>query len=444
MNNDGFDDVIIGAPFYTEGEKWEGAAFLYYGSKQGLSAQPVWGVQSNRVDQMLGRAVRTAGDVNGDGFDDVIIGAPTLSNHPSFELTGSTQVYFGSAEGLSPEPDWSIDSNQFGDRFGRAVASAGDVNADGYDDILIGAYFHDRNKIDEGGASLFLGSASGPSKFHDWAVTSGVNNAGMGWSVSAAGDVNGDGFDDIIIGAPQYENNAQVGGRAFAYYGSASGLAKTADWAVSPNEIGADFGRLVAFAGDINGDGFDDVMVSARMYDVRQKKEGAMFVFFGSPEGLQEEPGWMLASNESLSRLGHYGFGVGDVDGDGFDDIAVGIPGHDGNTNDEGLVLIYPGSPKGVDDRNPWVARTAKQYSQLGASVGYAGDVDGDGLKDVLVGAWTWSKGENNEGLAFLYSGKSLAKARVRNLPMPMKKTGFRDPQCITVAFNRCFAEKYH
>src|SRR5262249_39764103 len=146
---------------------------------------------------------------------------------------------------------WTAESNQASASFGSAVASAGDVNGDGYGDVIVGAYQYDNGETNEGRAYVYLGSASGLSATAAWTAESDQASADFGYSVASAGDVNGDGYGDVIVGAYQYANGETAEGRAYVYLGSASGLSATAAWTAESNQASAEFGSSVASAGDV-------------------------------------------------------------------------------------------------------------------------------------------------------------------------------------------------
>ena len=290
VNGDGFSDVIVGAWGYDNGEGNEGRAFVYHGSAAGLSTIPAWTAESNQNGGNFGVSVATAGDVNGDGFSDIIVGAPLFGNGESFE--GRVFAYHGSAVGLSTTPAWTAESNQAGAEFGRSVATAGDVNGDGFSDVIVGAYYYDNGETDEGRAFAYHGSAAGLSTTPAWTAESNQAAAEFGRSATA-GDVNGDGFyEDVIVGDYHYDNGETNEGRAFAYHGSATGLLPTAAWSAESNQASANFGFSVATAGDVNGDGFSDVIVGASSYDNGQLDEGRAFAYHGSAAGLATTAAW--------------------------------------------------------------------------------------------------------------------------------------------------------
>src|SRR6185503_10773183 len=125
---------------------------------------------------------------------------------------------------------WLVQSNQVMGFMGSSVDGAGDVNGDGYDDLIVGAYTYDNGQTDEGRAYAYYGSPSGPSTTANWTAEANQGSAYFGISVAGAGDLNGDGYDDVVVGAPGYTNGQSSEGRAFVYYGSASGLSATAGW----------------------------------------------------------------------------------------------------------------------------------------------------------------------------------------------------------------------
>lgn len=409
VNGDGYADVVIGA--FQSGDLDEGAAYVFFGGPDGFGDVADWVYRHDGFRENFGRSVRSAGDVNADGFDDIMVGAPTFTNDPLDETLGSAYVFFGGPDGPSETIDWSVTSRQFGDRFGRAVGGVGDVDGDGYDDILATGYFHDINFENEGGLIAYLGSDAGPSSFHDWTALGGIAGAGLGWSAGAAGDVNGDGFADVVGGAPKFDAGDGIEGQVVVYYGSADGLPEAPSWSFLLGDSGSDLGRSVSTAGDVNGDGFDDVIVGARNADDPEgvAKTGAAMVFLGSAEGLSDEPIWTDYGDHSVAVYGNYVAGIGDINGDGFDDIAVGAPGAQSFT---GQVHIHLGSAEGPEDVAALVLEGPTHGGAFGFSIWGAGDTDGDGLDDMIIGAPFFSvTGGVNTGAAFVYTGADLTAA---------------------------------
>lgn len=348
VNNDGFADVIVGAPSYSSGETHEGAIAVYFGSSTGLNLIAVQTRQSNQASANFGISVGTAGDVNNDGYADVIVGADYYDNGQTDE--GRAYVFHGSATGLGLTP-WTAESNQIGAHFGQSVGTAGDVNNDGFADVIVGAPSYDSSHIDGGAAAVYLGSAFGLSSgsaLPNWMAESDQESAYFGEDVSTAGDVNRDGYDDVIIGAPGYDNGESSEGRAYVFHGTSTGLSATPNWTAESNKGSAFFGTSVSTAGDVNGDGYADVLVGASRYSNDQPQEGRAFVFHGSASGLNPTPNWTAESDQYLSYFGGDVCTAGDVNGDGFDDVIVGASRYSNGQIEEGRAFVYYGSAAGA------------------------------------------------------------------------------------------------
>jgi hypothetical protein len=406
VNADGYDDVIIGAHSYDSTETSEGRAYVYLGSPSGIESSPVWTAVGEVDFAFFGFSVAGAGDVNGDGYDDVIVGARWYSHGQTHE--GQARVYYGTATGVSPTPAWSREGNLSDIEFGRSVCTAGDVNGDGYSDIIVGVYAYFNGEMEEGAAYVFHGSAAGLPEAPDWIGESNNEGAHFGSSVSTAGDVNGDGYGDVIVGAPDYTGDIAEEGAAFVFHGSASGLEITPAWVIEGDQGSCSFGSNVRTAGDVNGDGFADVIVGAYEYEHGHAEEGRAYVYLGYYSGLATTAAWIKESDEVE---GHFGFSVstaGDVNGDGFSDILVGSPSYSHPEEAEGLAFVYHSYPDGPREQAGWVTESNQESALYGYRLAYAGDVNGDGYSDVLVGAYSYDNGENCEGAVFLFLGSHL------------------------------------
>jgi len=434
VNGDGYADVIVGSLLYDAGSNDEGAAFVFHGSASGIAgctpgtpprcdpADAEAQLESNQADAQMGRRVAGAGDVNGDGYADVIVGAYFYDDGENDE--GSAFVFLGSASGIvGTDPATAatrLQSNQIGGLMGHGVASAGDVNGDGYADVIVGSSHYSDGESNEGAAFIFLGSAAGiahgdPSSPGVAHLQSNQANTDLGEDVAGAGDVNGDGYADVIVGARIYDFE----GAAFVFYGSASGIDDgdpgNADAVLGLAQANAGLGRSVAGAGDVNGDGYADVIVGADQFDGGQNGEGAAFVYLGGASGIADgnptTAHAQLESNQIDGWIDSSVAGAGDVNGDGYADVIVGAPVYDAGETGEGAAFVFLGSSSGIANGNPATAAAQLESDQvggqLGVSVAGAGDVNGDGYADVIVGANSYNAGENTEGAAFVFHGSA-------------------------------------
>ncbi len=341
VNGDGFSDLLIGAPLYDNGQTDEGRVFLFPGSASGPSAAPSWTAESDQAGAQFGASAAPAGDLNGDGFGDVVVGAPLYANGQTDE--GRIYVYLGSASGLASSPALVAESNQASAHFGSSVSTAGDVNGDGFDDLVVGAPLFDNGQTDEGRAFLFRGSAVPLATAPAWTAESNQANAQFGFSVAGAGDVNGDRYADLVIGSPLYDNGQTNEGRAWVYLGSGSGPGASAAWTAESDQGSAEFGCSVGAAGDVNGDGYADLIVGAHLFDNGETDEGRAFVYLGSASGPAAAPSWTAESNQAAADFGLSVATAGDINGDGYGDVVVGAPLYKNGQRDEGLALPVPG-----------------------------------------------------------------------------------------------------
>ncbi len=417
VNGDGFSDVIVGAQTWWDGVSFasEGRAYLFLGTSAGLQTTAAWIADPNdQTGARFGYSVSGSGDVNGDGFSDVIVGSMGWDGEAANE--GRAHLFLGSSRGLSPAPSWNTDpTDQLNGQFGNTVASAGDVNRDGFDDVIVGAQLFDAEQSNEGRAYLFLGSASGPSGTAAWtADPTDQADAEFGGCVAGAGDVNGDGYADILVGAFLFDAEAIDEGRAYLYLGGPGGPSLQPDWTIDPtDQLNAEFGYSLAGAGDVNGDGLADIAVGAWLWDSGSANEGRVFVFHGSLAGLAGAADWVSdPTDQAGARFGYSVAGAGDVNGDGFSDLVVGANLWNGAQTDEGRAFAFHGSATGLGAAPAWTADpTDQNTAEFGASVAGAGDVNRDGYSDVIIGAPLFDAEQVDEGRAYLYAGSAAGLA---------------------------------
>jgi len=375
VNGDSYSDIIVGAP----GDR---GIYLYFGGDTMDNIVDLK-IRGETWDERFGVAVSTAGDVNGDGFSDIIIGKEGLSS-----ITGSAYIYFGGVN-IDSISDLTLNSELNNSYFGTAVSTAGDVNGDGYSDVIVGAFRYINNT---GRAYIFYGGEN-MDNIADVILTGDIPESFFGCSVKTAGDINGDGFSDVLVGAWGYSGYK---GRAYVFYGSSS-MDSIADVVMTGVAVNDAFGISVSTAGDLNKDGYSDVIIGSSGYN---GYVGRAYVYLGG----------VIMNN--IEDIIYSGFGknfgisvsvVGDINGDGFSDVIVG---EEGNNIDTGKAYIFFGGLAMLNIPDI-IFNGETQNSFYGYSVSTAGDVNGDGYSDALVGAPGFES-IYGRGRAYLYINKLI------------------------------------
>jgi len=344
IDSDGFDDVLITAPaMYVSGMRAAGAVIIFYGSPSGLREMPDQMILGTEKDMRLGSDVDGVGDINQDGYDDILVGADGWK-----EDTGMVRLYLGGPDGLYEAPVWIWEGEAKGDRFGHAVTGAGDLNADGFLDFAVSSPFATSGE-GKGCVYIFYGLADlGALEVGD-TVHGRMLKSYYGLSIRLAGDVNNDGFSDLIISAPKEPDGPHINpGKVELYLGSEHGIGTdpTPDWFIQGESNDALLGFTIAFLGDVNRDGYDDVAIGAPGHSSEGKVErGKVYIYLGAWNGFREAPSIIELGPDPGDHLSAGLAGAGDIDGDGFNDVLVGAPGADSSTGvNAGELHIYRGS----------------------------------------------------------------------------------------------------
>lgn len=389
INGDGLGDFVIGAPDADVNGSGSGQSYVVFGTEDGYPPSlelveldgsngfTINGIGS--ISDSAGQSVSGAGDVNGDGLDDLLIGAPRVDANGAY--SGESYLVFGTDDGFSASLELAdLDGNNgvaikgiaADDWSGWSVSGAGDVNGDGLDDLLIGTPFATPDGIYHAGqsyvvfgrddgfpATLELSELDGTNGF----IINGIAERDYsGESVSGAGDVNGDGVDDLIIGAPAADPNGILdAGQSYVVFGRQSGFPASLELSdldgsngFAINGIGSVdvAGGSVSDAGDVNGDGLDDLLIGARVANPDVYPSGQTYVVFGSMEGfpasfeladLDGINGFTINGIAERDYSGESVSGAGDVNGDGLDDLVIGAPGADPNGDYSGQSYVVFG-----------------------------------------------------------------------------------------------------
>lgn len=404
MNGDGYDDVIIGM-YNIYDETVPDYAYICFGGPEMDGRPNVTLTYGNGYDN-FGESVSGAGDVNGDGYDDVIVGAWGAMN-----LAGRAFIYFGGPN-IDSIPDIVLNGGQPYDQFGLRVSGAGDVNGDGYDDVIVGARANDTGGYNAGRAYIFLGGAPMDSN-PDLAMSGSADRDYFGYSVSGAGDVNDDGYDDVIVGASAPDNPSTA--RAEIFFGGHPMDSSPDELIYSIDKSGEGFGFQVSEAGDVNNDGYDDVLIGASENSAAGSQAGRAYLFFGG-NNMDNDTDVIFTGAFANDGFGHSVSTAGDVNNDGYDDVIMGAPAQDTTGVNAGRLYLFFGG-QDMDNDTDMMYDGKGDYEIFGWSSSDAGDVNGDGCSEIIVGAW----GNNSlTGRAYIYT------------PMGSLLDGVLDP-CVAI-----------
>ena len=417
VDGDGYDDVIIGAYQDDAGAYRAGSAYLFHGHSGGIdTSRETKLIASDGADSdAYGFAVAGAGDVNGDGYDDVIIGAYAADDRGS--SSGSAYVYLGSSVGIdaSTELELVASDGTADSYFSYSLSRAGDVDGDGYDDVILGSNGHDSAGSNAGAAYLFLGGSGGIDAASEALIQASDADVsdGFGRAVSGAADLNGDGYGDLVVGAPFEDSGGSNAGAIYVYLGFSGGFDASSEikLTASDGNLSDQLGYAVAMTGDTDGDGFDDLIAGAPFDDDRGSASGAAYVYYGAATGID------LAREEKLvpsdgAATDYFGFsvaGAGDIDGDGLHDLLIGAYLDDDVAAGSGSAYVYMGDSGGIGSELKLGASDAASNDYLGRSAAGAGDVNADGIDDIIVGASGEDDLGSNAGAAYLFLGTCTA-----------------------------------
>ena len=499
INGDGYADLIVGAAGGADGGTDAGEAYVLFGKAGGfgsvdgtgrlvvdtssLSPDDGFIIQGDAAYNYLGVSVSTAGDINGDGYADLIVGA--RYGYGGGATAGQAYVLFGKAGGfgsldgtgrsvvdttsLSPDEGFIIQGDTADDYLGVSVSTAGDINGDGYADLIVGALGGDDGGYGAGEAYVLLGKAAGFGSV-DGTGRSVVDTSSLspdegfiiqgdaafddlGTSVSTAGDINGDGYADLIVGAGEGDDGGSGAGEAYVLFGKASGfgsvdvtgrsvvdtssLSPDDGFIIQGDDYGDWLGISVSTAGDMNGDGYADLIVGASHGDDGGSGAGEAYVLFGKAGGfgsvdgtgrlvvdtssLSPDDGFIILGDAADDYLGYSVSTAGDINGDGYADLIVGAgEGDDGGSNaGEAYVLFGKAGGFGsVDETGRSVVDTSSLSPDdgfiiqgddaddlLGRSVSTAGDINRDDYADLIVGAAGGADGGTDAGEAYVIYG---------------------------------------
>ncbi|MDI9335502.1 MAG: FG-GAP-like repeat-containing protein, partial [Gammaproteobacteria bacterium] len=471
INGDGYADLMVGAPYTGTNGVDSGTSYVVFG-KADWSGVAEFNLQTlaNGADGFAltgeadgdesGTSISGVGDINKDGYADLIVGAYG-SSHNGIG-SGTSYVVFGKADWSGVETlslqtiaegkgGFALMGEADGDGSGNSVSGAGDINGDGYVDLIVGAYGADSHGANSGTSYVVFGKAdwSGVGTLSlqtiaegtgGFALTGEADGDGSGYSVSGVGDINGDGYADLMVGAYGADRNGVNSGTSYVVFGKSnwSGVGTlslqtiaegTGGFALT-GEAGYDYsGYSVSSAGDINGDGYADLMVGVPFANSNGFDSGTSYVVFGksnwsgvgtlSLQTIAEGTGGFALTGEGGYEYSSASISaVGDINKDGYADVIVGAYSSDHNGFESGTSYVVFGKAdwSGVSSLNlstilngmgGFALTGDTDYDSSGRSVSGAGDINGDGYADFMVGAPYADRNGNESGTSYVVFGQA-------------------------------------
>jgi len=439
VNGDGLQDFIVGASEADPNGQNSGQAYLIFGQRRGLpinfNVSALNGRNGFRMSGIAeldrtGLGVNGAGDINGDGLADIVIGAPQ-ANTPAANA-GRSYVLFGrrgqvaadiQLAALNGANGFQINGVDADDLSGFAVSNAGDINGDRIDDLLIGAYGANPNTFLVGQSYVVFGRPGGFGSSLNLASLNGINGFKLdginpddraGFAVTALGDVNGDRLDDLLIGAPEADPGRFGSGQAYVVFGRRGGFPANLSLFSLNGSTGfrldglvqeGNLGFSVGGRGDFNGDGINDFVIGAPNTSLSSVGVGRVYVVFGRTggfpatfnlAGLNGANGFIIDGINGEDQTGYSVDLGGDVNNDGYFDVLIGAPGADPNGLSSGRAYVVYGRPSdgqtvfnlaSLNGSNGFVINGITARDGAGQAVSHGGDINGDGIDDLLIGA---------------------------------------------------------
>ncbi len=390
VDADGYTDLILTTPGSNGGA---GIVFGLFGQAGGFAFPLNVRIDGTTANDYMGWSLSCGGDLNNDGRDDLAVGTIQIdfTAPPSGTGAGKVNIHWGGAT-VNATVDTSRSYGSTGDAFGWSVSTTGDVNRDGRTDMAVGAPRHIVNEDNPGLAYVYLSGKGGPGATPNITLTGDDDGDAFGYKTDICGDVDGDGYDDVLVTAPSHNGTTDYDiGKAYLFLGDPAGIGTSPAWTYTGGAQGDLFGYSAKGIGDVNGDGYDDIAIGAPTADTSTATDaGKVYVFYGHSSGPSTSPDVTL---EGVQANGHFGFSIGnlgDADADGLPDMSIGAPDVDNGTlSSAGAVYVVFGDSGGLSSTPDLAKYGTTADMDFGNSLAPGGDGDGDGFADMLIGDYT-------------------------------------------------------
>jgi hypothetical protein len=410
MTGDGLPDIAVGARYEDWGAEYTGGVHVIDGVTRGNFQAPLGVyalVQGEIADALVGESIAPLGDLNNDGLSELLIGSWS-------EAKTSAWILFGGTEGRRNVSDLpiAIVADEIGDRAGQVVTGLGDTDGDGLPDFALGMALDDLAGANSGAVYVFLGFDDGVRLMSeaDALLTGEVTGAQAGSALDAAGDVNGDGYEDMLIGAPKDDQAFERGGAAYIVLGPFGTGSLAGAWVeIHGSSRGDEIGWCVSRAGDIDGDGKSDMLIGAPFATTHDiPYNGSLWILTGVEGGdyAVDGIGTEIYGMDNSEFTGEACAPGGDVNGDGLAEVFGGslqIKNQDDVTVGAGWLFYSPFPGVASRDQADVHLYGVYQYEHAGSTVAGGWDIDADGYDDLLIGAQLG--GNDYQGAAYLWLG---------------------------------------
>jgi hypothetical protein len=433
-DQDGFEDFIVGGRQYAG---WRGKTWIYSTDLTGIKNKtPIFTIvgEPNKLGDGIcfGHTAINAGDLNNDGVTDFIAGGP--GSWGNWDV-GKVYVFFGNQSTL-PSQAGIHDNGQIVspikyDWLGETMSSLKDFNGDGFTDVLVGApgspsVTGSENPFDFGHAYIYFGSNNGLSLSPNITLNDEVNGTGFALTLNGEGDVDGDGLSDALVGGYNFDSDM---GRAYLFFGSESSETnKTPDVIITAPENSYKFASNLAIINDLNNDGFDEIAVKSHSRP-QFEKVSKTYIYLGNQERSFLAPDFIFSADIEYDDYGFALKGINDINNDGYNDFAIGAPGESAS-NYNGNVYIYYGSAN-IDINPDQMIIGENNGDEFGYAIGTI-KLFNNGTNSILISSHRFNEGQ---GRAYLVADRKTGETDTISLTNSQTAFGFSFSQLIMISF---------